>query len=298
VSGNGRTLLYGTERVATTLYTVLFDPVREEFDGPPRVVLQGAQLLDYIDVSPDGQWIAFGSQGRQEDILLIGSDGSGLRHLTDDEYRDRGPRWSPDGSRLAFYSNRGGPYAIWSIRPDGSRLEAIAGSGDGQALTRPTWAPDGRRLIGILPLSGPPVQIDLGQPVQQRVTSVPGLPGRPVVPQAWSPDGRLVAGTYEDGPDSNKILLYSSLKRVRLSHESPTQVWEGSLAWLADSQRLLFTARGAGITLLDTVTGRTRVVMPGPRGLTEFSVLAKAFNAPLVAFVERRIEGDLWLMYR
>ena len=69
-----------------------------------------------------------------------------FRQLTDDVHRDRGPRWSPDGSRLAFYSNRQGPYAVWSIRADGSRLEPLSPTGRIPRPARPTWSPDGRRL--------------------------------------------------------------------------------------------------------------------------------------------------------
>ena len=43
------------------------------------------------NVSPDGEWVAFRSRGQKEDLFLVRSDGSGLRQLTDDPHRDRGP---------------------------------------------------------------------------------------------------------------------------------------------------------------------------------------------------------------
>lgn len=299
VSHDGKTMLYGTERMTTTLYAASFDSSRERFEHPPRAVLQGAQVIDYIDVSPDGQWIAFGSKGRQEDLFIIGADGSGIRQLTDDPHRDRGPRWSPDGSQLAFYSNRGGPYGIWSIRPDGSRLEPLSAIAKEYPLVRPTWSPDGGRLIAAAAITVRGVQhLDLSRPLETRASMLPSVPPGSFVPQAWSPDGRVVAGTYEDGPDSNKIFLFAYPDSFRVSYEAPSRVWEGSMAWLQDARRLLFTSRGAGITMIDTATGKTREIMPSPGGLTEFPVLAKALRGSLVAFVEMRTEGDLWLMQR
>ncbi|MGF7473866.1 hypothetical protein WFJ45_24395, partial [Salmonella enterica subsp. enterica serovar Minnesota] len=70
-------------------------------------------------ISPDGQWIVGGRES-PEDIVLVRSDGSDFRLVTDDPHRDRVPRWSPDGSRIAFYSNRSGKYEIWTVKPDGS----------------------------------------------------------------------------------------------------------------------------------------------------------------------------------
>ena len=54
------------------------------------------------------------------------------RRLVDDEFRDRGPVWSPDGRRIAFYSDRAGGYDLWLIRPDGSGLTHRTSSRSGR----------------------------------------------------------------------------------------------------------------------------------------------------------------------
>ena len=46
--------------------------------------------------------------------------------------------WSPDGNAIAFVSNRGGPWAVWAMTPDGSgqrQLFTMEGSPDGQIGT-------------------------------------------------------------------------------------------------------------------------------------------------------------------
>ena len=53
-------------------------------------------------------------------LSLVRSDGTGWRKLTDDIQRDRMARWSPDGSSIAFFSDRSGSYEIWTINPDKS----------------------------------------------------------------------------------------------------------------------------------------------------------------------------------
>ena len=76
-----------------------------------------------FDLSPDGKLIAFDSRGgTQDDIFMLGTDGTGLRQILDDAHKDRGPSFSPDGRRIAFHSDRAGRYEIWTIAPDGSGL--------------------------------------------------------------------------------------------------------------------------------------------------------------------------------
>ena len=297
ISKDGNTLLYGTDTIRTTLYATNFDPASARFAGSPQVVLQGGQQIDYIDVSPDGRWIAFGSADRQEDLFVLRTDGTGFRQITDDLARDRGPRWSPDGSRLAFYSNRQGPYEIWSIQADGSRLELLARAPAGSdGLMRPTWAPDGRRLTAknVQTRSSLMINLDSTVETRARVWAEDAYAG--IILQTWSPDGRRIAGTVDHGPDSVKVLLRSVDGDVQVAHTASSQVWEGSLAWLSDSRRLLFTTYAGGIQLLDSVSGQTREVFPKPPGPVQIPVLALSRDSRVFAYVEMRTEGDLWVM--
>jgi eukaryotic-like serine/threonine-protein kinase len=100
--------------------------VREEIVGSPEVVLRGSRRIQFVDWSPDAEWLAFSTTGTRENIFLIRPDGSGYRQVTDDEFKNRDPVWSPDGSRIAFYSNRGGRYQIWSVSSDGAALSGGA----------------------------------------------------------------------------------------------------------------------------------------------------------------------------
>jgi len=98
-------------------------------------------------VSPDGNTIAFMSQrdGNWE-IYQIGTDGSGLRRLTDHPAADGLPTWSPDGQWLAFVSNRDGEWAVWAMDSQSTslqRLFPLQGSPGGLVRGEPDFSSKG-----------------------------------------------------------------------------------------------------------------------------------------------------------
>jgi TolB protein len=84
----------------------------------------------------------------QTDLYTMGADGSGVTPLTSDLADDRAPAWSPDGRRLAFQSDRGGPagvYDIWVVNADGTGLARVTDHpGSDEA---PAWSADGSRVF-------------------------------------------------------------------------------------------------------------------------------------------------------
>src|SRR5436309_8974612 len=141
--------------------------------------------------SPDGSQIAFsafvdGSFGPLRRILVVSSDGSGLRQVSpDDPAADDGPTWSPDGTRLIF--SRGGVLHV--ISADGSGLSSL---GNDDAASLPDWSPDGTRVA-------------YGTAAGIRIRNVDGsglvwvTSGRDDHPR-WGPDnGQLVFSRIVDG---------------------------------------------------------------------------------------------------
>ncbi|TMD25814.1 MAG: hypothetical protein E6I94_11255 [Chloroflexi bacterium] len=89
----------------------------------------------------DGSALAFAGNGPtgQRDVYLVNWDGSGLVDLA--------PTWSPDGRRLAFWSDRDGPGDIYLIgREGGAPRRLTTGSRLSETVTL-AWSPDGRHLI-------------------------------------------------------------------------------------------------------------------------------------------------------
>jgi dipeptidyl aminopeptidase/acylaminoacyl peptidase len=115
-----------------------------------------ADLTDVSDprVSPDGRVIAVvvttidvDANEYRKRIWAVPVEGSGPRPLTSGRHRDTTPRWSPDGTQLAFVSHREGEgkgAQLWLLPAAGGEPELVAGhSEDIEAVA---WSPDGTRL--------------------------------------------------------------------------------------------------------------------------------------------------------
>jgi Tol biopolymer transport system component len=75
--------------------------------------------------SPDGAWLLFAGSPERfgvTDLYLVRPDGTDLTGLTETTYSEITPTWSPDGTRIAFASNRDGNFEIYVMDADGSRL--------------------------------------------------------------------------------------------------------------------------------------------------------------------------------
>src|SRR4029453_16313373 len=77
--------------------------------------------------------------------FTLSADGTGLRQLTDDAFRDRGPIFLPDGKRLLLYSTRSGQYEAWSMNLDGSGATQLTRT-EGDEIVNPVLSPDGSRF--------------------------------------------------------------------------------------------------------------------------------------------------------
>ena len=93
-----------------------------------------------LDVSPDGQTIAFDLLG---DIYTLPIAGGRPTRISSGLAFDMQPRFSPDGRLIAFTSDRGGGDNIWVMNRDGSGARAIT-TETFTLLNNPTWSPDGR----------------------------------------------------------------------------------------------------------------------------------------------------------
>lgn len=93
-----------------------------------------------VDVSPDGQTLAFTLLG---DIYTMPITGGTPKRIADGLAWDVQPRFSPDGTRIAFTSDRTGGDNIWVMNADGSDKRQVTRE-DFRLLNQPTWSPDGR----------------------------------------------------------------------------------------------------------------------------------------------------------
>ena len=95
-----------------------------------------------LDVSPKGDEIVFDLLG---DIYTIPITGGTAKNLTSGIAWDMQPRYSPDGSRIAFTSDRAGGDNIWIMNRDGSKPVQVTKE-DYRLLNNPVWTPDGQYI--------------------------------------------------------------------------------------------------------------------------------------------------------
>ncbi|KHL24661.1 amidohydrolase [Croceibacterium mercuriale] len=96
-----------------------------------------------LDVSPDGRTLAFTLMG---DIYTMPVDGGTPTRIAEGLAWEVQPRFSPDGQRIAFTSDRGGGDNIWVMNADGSDKRQVTKE-DFRLLNQPSWSPDGQFLV-------------------------------------------------------------------------------------------------------------------------------------------------------
>ena len=96
-----------------------------------------------LDVSPDGQTIVLELVG---DLYTLPIEGGEASPISSGLAFDSQPKYSPEGDRIAFLSDRDGAENVWISRADGSEPKKL--SQDTRAdFASPTWTPDGEWVV-------------------------------------------------------------------------------------------------------------------------------------------------------
>jgi dipeptidyl aminopeptidase/acylaminoacyl peptidase len=205
------------------------DILKWKIAGAPALAPDGTRIVcpvTVVDESSNGYlthlWIVPVPEG--------GSADGGPQQLTTARARDTAPRWSPDGSRIAFLSDRGGSKQIWIIAADGGEARTVTSGGHAPADL--AWSPDGRSIA----FTGKPEPAARGERSDQSdvrvisrlhykqdgegfwdgrwkhvfVVAAAGGDVRQITQgdydhaePAWSPDGALIAYTANASPDAD-----------------------------------------------------------------------------------------------
>lgn len=193
-------------------------------------------------ISPDGKRIVYVrnsmdimSDRRRSDIWIVDFDGSRHRPLVAEEASESSPRWSPDGTKLAFVSRAGGKgpsqiYLRWMDNGLTARLTQLTKAPGGLS-----WSPDGRWIaFSMLVPSAPPKLAEMPpQPQGAQWADPPRVINR----LRNRADGR---GYLEHG--------FSHLFLLPAEGGTPRQVTSGAFhiqgppVWTPDGKSLLFTS--------------------------------------------------------
>jgi acylaminoacyl-peptidase len=216
-------------------------------------------------VSPDGKWVAYVEEWNDRDsgtaranVWLASSNGRDRYAFTPGPWRDSSPRWSPDGSRLAWISARGSQPQLYVRRLNSDRdlqlttvapgVRSMAWSADGNWIAfvadadgtaaAASWAPP-----ALLPLlAQPPAEHERifavgsgGGPPQQVSNGAFRHWGEP----AWMPDGQSIVAIADHSAIYSLRRADGVMKQLTRDpgwYETPLPSPDGSkIAWLMTS---------------------------------------------------------------
>jgi len=222
--------------------------------GDPRITASG-DWVAYVE-----SWNDRGSDAEFSNLWAVSSNGKTRRQLTQGSWRDRLPRWSPDDTRIAWISDRGGRAQVWVRKLEsGPEIQvtnaerpplSLAWSPDGESIAftalvpsqmnAPAWAPEaivprlGRlregyvRLFVVAASGGAARQISSGD-----LDGDFGIVGEP----AWMPDGRSILAARDDGEIYSIRVADGTVKQLTRQggrNEHPVPSSDGNrIAWLA-----------------------------------------------------------------
>ncbi|MTD54447.1 amidohydrolase family protein [Amycolatopsis sp. RM579] len=172
--------------------------------GKPVKVVDDGYFASDPDFSPDGTAMVYTSDRAGKTELWVHELGTGAdRRLTDAPGAQLAPRWSPDGSRIA-YTDHDGAVRVADVETGAVRQVTPALFLPG----RVSWSPDGRllALAAVKPFSKRfregTNQILIVDPGTGGLTYHEPVPGRSIATRGddgpvWSPDGRMLAFVVE-----------------------------------------------------------------------------------------------------
>lgn len=195
----------------------------------------------------DGAY-SFAPSVATREVYVANLDGTGIVNLSNSPSSDDyNAAWAPDGTRIAFQSNRKGNYDIFIVKADGSGLRNLT---EGSTLDeqRPIWSPDGTKLAYLKGLSPWVMTFDGLAPVPVANRSVAAPLTGPAL--AWSPDSTRLAyvSSAPNVPDLWVSSLVAGSQPANLTN-TPGEA-EASPTW-APNNRIAFYATGGEIFSMD-----------------------------------------------
>ena len=159
--------------------------------------VRGGTWIRGASLSPSGARAAFEFRG---DIVTVPSEKGDVRNLTlTPSVHERTPVWSPDGTHIAYFSDKGGEYRLVVEQQDGKgepRVLPLEGHG---FYENPVWSPDSQK-IAYNDNSQSIFWIDLKTGHAKQVASQETYTPSPQLRSAWSPDSKWLAYTIGTRP--------------------------------------------------------------------------------------------------
>ncbi len=166
----------------------------------------GSDFIQTFDLSPTGARALFEARG---DIVTVPAQNGDVRLLTQTPgVHERSPVWSPDGSRIAFFSDESGEYDLYVAPADdlaAARRYPLSGAG---FYDDPKWSPDGSHIS--FTDNGLAVHVVNVESAETRAVGRQHVFG-PIdeISHNWSHDSKWLAFTTADAGGFGQLFMYS-----------------------------------------------------------------------------------------
>jgi Tol biopolymer transport system component/DNA-binding winged helix-turn-helix (wHTH) protein len=202
ISPDGRRLLFSSRIDRTQVWALPLDHVAGRIVGPGEPVTPPGVDTDVLDFSADGRLAYSMERGRGHELWVRTADRRDALIRAEAQATILQPRWSPDGSRLVYYSGNPVPRVVLLDAEKGTARPLEAPLEPSNVFA---WSPDGSSLIIGCPTADHPhaaiceVPLDAdGRAVGSRVLASDR--SRNLWQARWAPDGRsLYYLSYRDG---------------------------------------------------------------------------------------------------
>jgi tricorn protease len=169
---------------------------------PSRV--SAANLIEDLSLSPKGERVLFTARG---DVFSAPAEKGPTRNLThSSNAHDKFARWSPDGSRVAFISDKSGEEEVWVVAQDGSRPPEQVTTGGRAMRYAPEWSADGKR-IAFGDKDGKVYVVALAD---KKAIEVADSPAGQVRDYVWSPRGSHLAFSLAQPNGFRSVYIWSA----------------------------------------------------------------------------------------
>jgi len=164
--------------------------------------------INSYDISPTGKRALFSARG---EVLTVPAEKGDIRNLTrTPAVMERDAVWSPDGKKIAYFSENNGEYALFITDQEGREKPEIIELDEHAYYKNPIWSPDSKKLLfsdSRLSLS----YVDIEKKKVVKIASDTYFKGfyYYTLTAAWAPDSNWIAYTKLMDGFMNQLFLYS-----------------------------------------------------------------------------------------